>query len=446
MLAIFPESIQSYSTTPLEMIERKCAGHPDSLADMIANAFVANYIRYCWTTWPELRQAGIHPNLSADKIQLVGGTSHSKFGSFEMLSPIKAYLHGKITRNIGNVLIPIDKLFSDTVSEIFTGVFPGSKIIAHLEFEQWVVHQAGSDHRPGYYAPSSSEELIDTVRSDSNAADTVFCPAYAPLSVIERLSIYLEMVCNSPAFSSSFLPTGKDIKVLAKKRITSDGPMVEITMCLPILPELVSSRFEYDLVLKDVKKILLEEAHSFLSTADSSNWRIELKLNTKDTHERVYLAPFGTSLSKGDIGAVGRGTKSQGTINCLRASTAEAPAGKNINHFPGILLQLVATDIAHKIWRATNLENTVIISIDNGQPLQDMQIDILFVRQVGERERVAIKRITTEARESLPQYRSAYICACPIDSFRFGSWGHQAYTEYGLAASQFGSRRPRCHR
>ena len=99
-----------------EVVERKFRGHPDSLADMVAQAFSKKYIEYSWERIPEL-QGSYFPNFSADKITLSGSSSNHVDETYQIIKPIDALLIGKITASIGNFQINTDQIFKESIEE-----------------------------------------------------------------------------------------------------------------------------------------------------------------------------------------------------------------------------------------------------------------------------------------------------------------------------------------
>jgi len=58
-----------------DIVERKGVGHPDTLADLIAEEFSNTYSKYC------LKHFGVILNHWADKVVLSGGISELDYGS-----------------------------------------------------------------------------------------------------------------------------------------------------------------------------------------------------------------------------------------------------------------------------------------------------------------------------------------------------------------------------
>ena len=76
---------------PVEIVERKGIGHPDSLCDGIAERVSVEYTRWC----QENLGVTLHHNF--DKVQLVAGEVEVDFGKGELLKPIHVQIAGRGT-------------------------------------------------------------------------------------------------------------------------------------------------------------------------------------------------------------------------------------------------------------------------------------------------------------------------------------------------------------
>ncbi len=397
-----------------EVVERKFRGHPDSMADLVAQSFTQKYIHDAWEKIPELSNT-FFPNFSSDKVVLSGASTKYINNLYEIAKPLDALLIGKITRKIGKIEIDVKKIFRESVESVLT------KCLGHENYKPYVrqkiysVSRAGVDHNKGFYNPSSVSDLLQILKEETHANDTVYVVAYSPLSLTEKLAIHLDNLIASDDFREKFLEIGTDIKVMIRRRYSS----FEITMCLPIFPEKVNDNYSYNCIIKKATGYLSDKIITFLNNSGSSSSRHKLKLmiNTKDTNDKKYYALWGTSLSKGDIGAVGRGNRQQGFISGIRPSANEAMSGKNPNHFAGIVYQLVSENISKSILEETGLKNIVYITANNGDRLSyPNSIDIVLEGNHGSIEE-SIRKITKKALMSISQFRKDFINGDPYLRF-----------------------------
>ena len=72
-----------------EIVERKGAGHPDTLSDDLAEHLSRVYANYT----KERFGAVLHHNF--DKVGMMGGETKLEFGKYNIISPIRVLLNGR---------------------------------------------------------------------------------------------------------------------------------------------------------------------------------------------------------------------------------------------------------------------------------------------------------------------------------------------------------------
>lgn len=397
----------SPETSPLEIVERKFRGHPDSLADMVAQRFSQLYISTAWQRFPEL--GGKHfPNFSADKVTLSGASTKLRKSSYEVLKPIDCLLIGKITNRIGGTLLDLDGHFRAAIDDILHRSLRTTEFRQHIKTSIYSVDLAGVDHGSSFYSPHSVDDLLRTLSAESHANDTVYVVAYAPLTATEKLSIALDTYTASSEFYQAFPQIGSDIKALLRRRAGS----LDINICLPVCPERVRSNHEYTRLIREAADSVRDYIRERSDVGD-----VQLSVNTKDTPERKYYAVWGTSLSKGDIGAVGRGNRQQGFISSVRPSTNEAFSGKNPSHFAGLIYQLVAEEISHSIYNMLREPNVVYVTANNGDKLYNpTSIDILAATR-SHRKKAVMREVAEYGLNSIDTLRETHIRRDVYDRF-----------------------------
>lgn len=110
----------------IEVVERKGAGHPDTLADGVAEAISRAYSRYCLDTF------GAIPHHNTDKMSLLGGAADVRFGHGELTAPIQVLVNGRITTQLGETTILVADLVTTAAKEHLAQALP------LLDVEQWV--------------------------------------------------------------------------------------------------------------------------------------------------------------------------------------------------------------------------------------------------------------------------------------------------------------------
>ncbi|MDR2337487.1 MAG: hypothetical protein LBE20_02415 [Deltaproteobacteria bacterium] len=399
--------------SPFEVVERKFRGHPDSLADIIAQSFSQKYIYQAWDKFPELEHK-YFPNFSADKVTLTGASSCIENNQITIKSPVHALLIGKITQSIGNIDMGVDNLFKASIEESMSTCLHTDDYKQHIARQMYAVNLAGVDRGRHFYNPQTVSDLITILQKETFATSTVYVVAYAPLSVTEKLSIFLDNYTNSHEFILSFPAVGSDIKVLIRR----NGSEFNISLCLPVRPKIINTIEGYNKVIKSATEMIKLAILNYLKNSGyADNPKIYIHVNTKDTETKKYFAVWGTALSKGDIGAVGRGNRQQGFISGIRPSTNEAISGKNPYHFSGVIYQIVADSIANEIYKKTRLKNIVYITANNGDPLKKPNLIDVILEPDGHNFKVIIDKIINDTLDNLDTLRMEYILQNPIDRF-----------------------------
>ncbi|GAB3732744.1 methionine adenosyltransferase [Nocardiopsis nanhaiensis] len=393
--------------TSFDVVERKGIGHPDSLADLIAEEFSLRYSLLGFD------RHGFVPNHWVDKVALVGAESEVGFGGYTIHKPISAYLFGKVTRAVGAEPLPIEDLFRTAVGNILAEATGSDRIVSSVRVFVENTAGVGADHPASFYRPSDHGECRNaTVNTSAN--DTAFCSAYSPADPADILAIDVENHVNSAAFRDGLSGLGSDVKVL----LTRATDVLEATVCLPVFPEAVGSHREY--------RALVAEAHERLDAFINEHPTVRrlpsltrLSVNTKDHGSSAYLAPFGTSLGKGDCGLVGRGNKANGVISASGGAGVEALAGKNPMHHTGKLYTLAAARLSDRIHSKLGAPNEVVLVSRNGDRLDlPSFVGVRLAQSDSRLDRGAVEELTTATLAELPLLSSRLLALSPIDRFR----------------------------
>jgi len=311
---------------PLEMVERKGLGHPDTICDAlgeeVSRALSGFYLEHFGRV--------LHHNV--DKVLLCGGAARPAFGAGEIVEPLDIYICGRASRDVRGVRVPIDELAATAcrtwLRRHLRALDPERDVRLHLLV------------RPG------SSELVELfLRQPAGtpplANDTAIGVGFAPLSELERLTLAVEQQLNSSAVKASRPALGEDVKVLGIRRYGT----ADVTVACAVVGRHVRSLAEY-LEATDGARRIAEGAARRASSLD-----IAAAVNTADDPGAgsVYLTVTGTSAESGDDGQTGRGNRANGLITPCRPMSLEAGAGKNpINH-PGRLYQVAAGRIAAEV-------------------------------------------------------------------------------------------------
>jgi len=347
----------------IEIVERKGIGHPDTLADMLAERLSASYSRYT------LEEFGVILHHNFDKFGLLGGESDITYGHGQIISPIRILLNGRASISFSNIDVPVYEILTNETRKFFNELFDDLiDLDKDIEFHNnlstasspgKIKETIGS--RRNMFSPSSVEEVKGYDKLLSN--DTSVGCAYSPTSIFEDEVLKIEKYLNSSRLKSSFPWIGTDIKVMGTRFKNKKS----LTICVPQIAKFVSSQPDY----KEKKMISKRLIEDFFENCYQD--QIEIFINTRDDYEKneVYLTASGSSIESGDEGLVGRGNRINGVITPLRPMSIEGFAGKNPLYHVGKLYNVLALNIANRIFEEYHVANEVFIVSKSGQDLLD---------------------------------------------------------------------------
>ncbi len=312
---------QRVDRMPLEVVERKGLGHPDTLTDGIVEAVSRELSRYYLENFGRV----LHHNV--DKALLVGGRARPKLGGGKVEEPMVFYLVGRATLKVNDHEVPLREIYEEAAKRHLR-VVRHLDPEAHVEYRMWV--------RPG------SPDLVDLFLRSTGvplANDTSYGVGFYPFTPTERAALDLEGFLNSDDFKARYPFVGEDIKVMAIR----EGDFLRVTVAAALVDRYFHSADEYF----EARNRLQEEATQFLQ--EHTPFRVSVRVNTADTRESFYITVTGTSAEGGDDGQVGRGNRVNGLITPLRPMSLEAAPGKNPISHVGKLYNVAAQDLARRI-------------------------------------------------------------------------------------------------
>jgi S-adenosylmethionine synthetase len=335
----------------IELVERKGAGHPDSLADGIADSISRALCR------EYQKRFGIPMHHNTDQVEIVGGRAEPKFGGGQVIAPIYILLSGRATTVVDKEVVPVHKIAIQAAKEYL------SRNLRNLEVENDVV----IDSRIG----QGSADLMDVFKRAHViplANDTSFGVGFAPLSDVEKLCLETEKTMNSDSFKSRFPESGEDIKVMGLR----EGDKITLTIANAMVSKHIPDMDHYRSVKEEMTYAIEDLA------AQITDKEVEVNINTADDYNRgsVYLTVTGTSAEMGDDGSVGRGNRTNGLITPNRYMSLEAAAGKNpVNHV-GKIYNIMSSQIANDIVKAVDGIREVYVKILSqiGRPIDQPKI------------------------------------------------------------------------
>lgn len=335
--------------TKIEIVERKGIGHPDSIADGLAESVS----RALCKLYMERYEKILHHN--TDETQIVGGQSAPKFGGGTVLEPVYILLVGRATTQVDGERLPYRSRAIRAARDYLESFCP------HLDVDMDVM----LDCRIGQ-GSVDLRGLYETQRLLAN--DTSFGVGYAPFSETETITYETERLINGP-LKKEIPEVGEDVKVMAT-RVDDD---IDLTVAAAMVDRLVPDKSHYISVVEELKERLLEAA------LKQTERNVNVDINTGDNYDDgiFYLTVTGLSFENGDDGSVGRGNRANGLITPFRPMSMEATAGKNPVTHVGKLYNILTLKIANDIVKAGGgdiLEAYVRIVSQIGKPIDDPQV------------------------------------------------------------------------
>lgn len=352
---------------PVEIVERKGLGHPDTLCDAIAERVSVALCRYYLDRFGTI----LHHNV--DKVLLCGGASRPRLGGGEIVQPIEIYLAGRATAEWRGVRVPVDDLAIAACREVLTERLP-------LHHDVRVVSRI----RPG----STDLTKLYARGTTPLANDTSCGVGFAPLTELERIVLDVDHALADRDTRTEHPELGSDVKVMGVRR----RDCIDLTVACAFIDRHVESIAAYVARKTDVHR-LVRAAASRASPMEAS-----IVLNAADdvTSGDVYLTVTGSSAEAGDDGEVGRGNRVNGLITPYRPMTMEAAAGKNPVSHVGKLYNVVASRIAATIVAECPgaFAATCTLASQIGVPIDEPAIvDVTIGASVFDRIRVRIEEI-----------------------------------------------------
>lgn len=351
---------------PVEFVERKGAGHPDTICDDMAERLCRDLARGF------IVNTGAIQHFNVDKAVLAAGSARVGFGGGEHLSKARLILVGKADFRLWS---PGLDALREEVRNNLAALLSYPAFDDAFEVDIWL-SQSSSDLQ---LVISGREQAVPL----SN--DTSFAVASLNRSPLEEAVYQVETTINSDEFRRQ-VPAGRDIKVMGARI----GDEHDITVAAPVMAGRVKDRAEYDEAIDAIRAEATRVASAVLGMP------VPVSVNQADNDDSPYLTLSGTSAEAGDDGQVGRGNRFGGLITPYRPMSLEAAAGKNPASHVGKTYHAVAHDIATRVLAEAGAnEATVKLLSRIGSPVTDP--NVVHVEVAGDADNGAIESIVKES-------------------------------------------------
>ena len=363
---------QYIDSLPVEIVERKGIGHPDSLCDGIAERISREYSTWC------LDNLGVQLHHNFDKVQLVAGEVDVRFGGGEMIRPIHIQIAGRGTPSYNGRQVPMDTIAIEAARAHIRDTMRYLDPVKHMVVDS--------------YAGRGAAELVSVV-DQVTANDTSFGVSHWPRSALEAIVYDTANFINYDLINH--FPVGEDVKVMGYR---TDGEII-LTVALPFIATEIKDATEY-VEAKNAAQAAIQRYADEMCTR-----HVRADVNTADQEKRgdYYLTLTGTSAECGDDGSVGRGNRVNGVIAPFRAASLEAACGKNPISHVGKIYNVLALRAAEAIVEEVRgiKAATVYVLAQIGKPLDR---PLVATAQVYPAEGDLLDKDAAEARAVLDQH------------------------------------------
>jgi S-adenosylmethionine synthetase len=274
-IAISPLAEPAIDARPVEVVERKGIGHPDSICDGLAEQFSILLSRHYIERFGHI----LHHNV--DKLLLCGGASLPAFGGGRVTRPIELIFAGQVTDRFAGEEVPIEELAGEATRRWITAHFHALDPNRHVKVTARV--------RPG------SADLVELFeRQEASGVrlsnDTSIGVGYAPLSRLERLVLTLEHRLNDVQDKNWAPARGQDMKLMAVRH----GSQVDITLACAFVDRHLANLPAY----LDARAALADDAKA-IALEFGLDTTIGVNLADDPASGSVYLTVTGTSAESG---------------------------------------------------------------------------------------------------------------------------------------------------
>jgi len=340
---------------PVEIVERKGLGHPDTICDAIAEEASLALSRFY------VQRFGFVLHHNVDKVLLRGGAARPRFGGGVVDEPIDIYVAGRATREYKGVAVPVETLVIESARGWLAG---------HLH-----ALDATRDVRVHCLVRPGSQDLVELFERQRQGApklanDTSLGVGFAPLTPLERAVLAAE----GSLLETGAPERGEDVKVMGVRI----GRQSALTVACAFIDRHLQGLDAY----LDARERAAGAVRAAAHAAPGGDTSVEV--NTADNPEigSVYLTVTGTSAEAGDDGQTGRGNRANGLITPARPMSMESVAGKNPITHVGKLYNVAATRIAEALISELDGAREAYVQLVSriGSPIEEPQATDIRLR------------------------------------------------------------------
>lgn len=354
---------------PIEIVERKGIGHPDTICDLLVDHLSIRLSQIYQ------KEFGVIPHFNIDKALLAAGSTENRFGGGKILKPILFVIGDRATEKVEKKKIDLERIIKN---EIYSFLKEKYRFLSEKNFF------IQNEIKPG---SSSLQDIFRRQAKFLPANDTSALVGYYPPTKLEEIILTTEKFINSKEFKKVFPETGEDVKIMGWR----ENNRIYLIAAIAFVDRFVFNEDDYFKKKKRVQEAVL----NFIEKKFEQ--KVSLEINTLDKKDRgingCYLTVTGTSADSGDSGQVGRGNRANGLIPLNRVAGNEASAGKNCVSHVGKIYNLLSFKLAREIYESINKKTTVWLLSKIGQPVNQPTLISVGVEGLKEKEKGKIEKV-----------------------------------------------------
>jgi len=309
-------SAQYIEDEPVELVERKGIGHPDSICDAISEKVSCSLSQLYLDRFGRI----LHHN--TDETHVIGGQAKPGFGGGEILRPATLCLVGRATTRVDAETLPYREKVTEAALKYLRTVISSNVDVDEAVKVECRLGEGSVDLRGVF---EKGKGIL--------ANDTSFGCGFAPFSETENLVLQTEKFLTL-ALPKKLKGLGKDVKVMGCRRNNE----ITLTLAVAMVGAELSDKDAYISTIEQIRE-------------KAADRKVSIHVNTADSYPKdvYYLTVTGLSMENGDDGSTGRGNRANGLITPYRPMSLEAASGKNPVTHVGKIYNVLATQIASDI-------------------------------------------------------------------------------------------------
>lgn len=298
----------------IEIIERKGIGHPDTLADGIAEELSR---KFCLSN-------EILERYFFDGVLIYGGESEAYFKGGKLKQPIKITIPAMMPNNNEDFIKKTTLNYMEDVLHEFSSEYCIVDPVIH----------------------TTSQQFYDSEKS----SDSSIATGYYPLSPLEEIVIETEQyLIDKIEDEKPFL--GEDIKIRAFRY----KDMTEFIIACRFISKHIENKNDYF----DKKRIIEDDVRKFIERKYEG--KFSLKINPDENNDdKLNLSFLGSCIDSFAKGYTGKGNSISGLKSLFRPISSDGFYGKNIVRHPGRVHNILAVLIAKKLSEKFDLEECYV--------------------------------------------------------------------------------------